>query len=108
MIALYEPELPLVDTPAKDTTAQKFDQFNRANPAVYWAIKAQAAMLIDSGAKRVSMKGIFEVLRGKFEHMDNSFTAYYVDLLIMENPRFDAYFERRGRAKGAMALHYRR
>lgn len=105
MQVIYEPELDLFP-PARDTTAQRFDQFNRANPGVYWAIRAKANELLDGGAKRLSMKCIFELLRGQFKHLDNSFTSYYTDLLIMENPRLDAYFERRAREVKTMALHY--
>lgn len=102
---IYEPELFDTTLP-QDTHAQKFHAYNLAHPEIYWAIKAKSAELVDSGRDRLSMKGIFETLRGQFPHLDNSFTADYARLLVTYCPRFEGYFEFRGQAECKMAHHY--
>ena len=104
MTAYFEeelvPDLPL----AQDTTAQRFVAFNAKHPEIMEAIHAEAANRLLLGANRLSMKGIFEALRGRFPHLNNSFTSYYTDALIEEHPVFAAYFERRRRADRPMRL----
>ena len=92
--------------PPQDTHAEKFRAYNLAHPEIYWAIRAKAAELADAGRTRLSMKGIFELLRGQFPHLDNSFTADYTRLLILERPRFAGLFELRGQAERAMKRVY--
>lgn len=103
-MARYEPEL-IPELPlAQDSTAQQFAAFNLAHPEVFWAIRDTARDQIRAGRDRLSMKGIFELLRGTFPRLNNTFTAYYTDALIEADPSFDGYFERRHRADAPMRL----
>lgn len=104
MTAYFEeelvPDLPL----AQDTTAQRFVAFNAKHPEIMEAIHAEATDRVRRGALRISMKGIFESLRGRFPHLNNSYTSYYTDALIDRDPFFQHYFERRRRADHPMRL----
>jgi hypothetical protein len=91
----------------QDTHEQRFEKYNNENPEIYWAIKAMAYKLLQEGNRRLSMKGIFELLRGKFPHLNNSYTADYTDLLIKYHPQYEKLFERRKRADGDMRLVYK-
>lgn len=99
---LYERELPLVDTPAQDTHAQKFAAYDRKHPELYRAIEARAL----ETAGRISTKRIYEELRGKFPHLDNSYTADYADKLCEDHPEIAHRVERRRRATKRMRLVY--
>jgi len=66
------------------TIQQRFDVFDAANPHVWARIKEKAEALLAKGAKRISIKAIYEVLR--YEHfvttgdtykLNNDFTALY-------------------------------
>lgn len=92
--------------PPHESHADKFRDYNLAHPEIYWAIRAKAAELVNEGRKRLSMKGIFEMLRGQFPHLDNSFTADYTRLLIKSEPRFEGLFELRGQAERTMKRVY--
>lgn len=99
---LYEPELPLVDTPAQDTHAQKFAAYHGRHPELYRAIEARAL----ETAGRISTKRIYEELRGKFPHLNNTFTADYADMLCEKHPEIAHRVERRRRAAKKMRLVY--
>lgn len=107
---LYERELPLVDTPAQDTLEQRFAAFDKENPVVYVAIRNCIFHRVREGASYVSMKGIFETLRGTMGgggvKLNNSYTSLYTDKFIADYPHFEKYFRRRARAVKRMALHY--
>lgn len=105
----YEPELPLVDTPAQDSLAQKFAAFDKENFVVFIAIRNEALRRWQSGAAYISMKGIFEALRGTLGggvKLNNSYTSFYTDKLIDYCPHLEPYFHRRARAKGKMKRVY--
>lgn len=114
--AMYPPELPLQPElpPAQDTLEQKFAEFDKAHPEVFVAICETARSMkyeqIFSNVKipRLSMKGIFESIRGKFGHLrlNNSYTSFYTDKLIEKYPEYEDNFERRARAKGKMKRVY--
>ena len=110
---LYAPELPLQPElpPAEDTLAQKFAAFDKENFAVFIAIRNEALRRWEAGAEYISMKGIFESLRGNIGGgvmLNNSYTSFYTDKLISYCPHLAPCFHRRARAKGKMALHYAR
>lgn len=100
----YEPELPFNQPDAQDTHRQKFFAYHRKYPEVYQAIEAEA--LARSG--RLSMKGIYEALRGKFPHLNNSYTGDYTDILCADHPSLAHRFERRRRPERKMKLVYTR
>ena len=114
MIEIYERELVPDLPPAMDTLDQRFAAFHAARPEVFEAIYARACRLaFIQHKKHLSMKRIFEDLRDLMEclgdeyGLNNSFTSRYTDLLIEKHPEFATLFERRKRAKGKMALHYK-
>lgn len=105
------PELPLGQGRPQDTLAQKFEAYDRECPAIYIAIRNRAFYLATQGTRYLSMKGIFESLRGTIGggvKLNNSYTSCYTDKLIADCPTLAPYFHRRARAKGKMALHYAR
>lgn len=91
-----------MDTPAQDTHAQKFAAYDRKHPELYRAIEARALEM----AGRISIKRIYEELRGKFPHLDNTFTADYADMLCEKHPEIAHRVERRRRAAKKMRLVY--
>lgn len=107
MTAYFEeelvPDLPL----AQDTTAQKFVAFDAANPGIYVDIVAAVMRRIRAGAKYISMKGVFEELRGwsgAGVRLNNTYTAFYTDKVIEGYPWTAPYFHRRRRADRPMRL----
>ena len=104
----YEPELPILPElpPAMDTLDQRFAAFHASHPEIFKAIISEADYITQTGVEYMSMKGIFERLRGQFDHLNNSFTSLYTDLLIAKYPHFAPYFHRRARAKGKMKRVY--
>ncbi len=100
----YHPEFDFNAPPAQDTHKQKFWAYHRAHPEIYWAIKNEALSM--SGHR--SMKGIYESLRGRFPHLNNSYTGDYTDLLCEDHPELAPYFERRRRPEKTMKLVYDR
>lgn len=95
----FNPELPLGQGPAQETTLQKFIAFHKAHPEVFRAIYLAACDLYNS--RRISMRRIAEDLRGQFESLriNNNFLPYYTDLVIEASPAFKTKFERRFRTE---------
>lgn len=100
--AIYEPEIIPDLPPAQDTHAQKFAAYDRKHPELYRAIEARALEM----AGRISIKRIYEELRGKFPHLNNTFTADYADMLCEKHPEIAHRVERRRRAAKKMRLVY--
>lgn len=103
------PELPLGQGAPQDTLAQKFEAYDKEYPYIYIAIRNRAFYLATQGARYLSMKGIFESLRGTIGggvKLNNSYTSCYTDKLIADCPTLAPYFHRRARAKKAMRLVY--
>ena len=100
----FEPELDFTTAipPATDTHKQKFAAYHRKYPEIYAAIKREA--LATTG--RISTKRIYETLRGRFPHLDNSYTGDYADLLCDEFPAMAPRIERRRRPERTMRLVY--
>ena len=97
---LYEPELPLVDTPAQDTLDQKFAAYCKEHPDYFDAIQITAWDMIRDGFTYLSMRDIIGVLRRQGININNSFTSRYTDALIEREPEMERYFHRRARAAG--------
>jgi hypothetical protein len=93
----FDPELPLGQGPAQETTLQKFIAFHNAHPEVFSAIYQAACDSYNS--RRISMRRIAEDLRGQFGalRINNNFLPYYTDLVIEASPAFRTKFERRFR-----------
>ena len=79
---------------------EAFAQFCRRNPRF---MAEQAHELWLRGNKRLSMKGIFEVLRmdGEFQKIDNSWTALATRRLVEDYPDLAHLFVTRKRKKDA-------
>jgi len=110
---LYHPELPLQPElpPAMDTLDQQFAAYDKENFAVFIAIRNEALRRWEAGAEYISMKGIFESLRGNIGGgvmLNNSYTSFYTDKLISYCPHLAPYFHRRARANRKMKLVYTR
>lgn len=106
--ALQAP-LPLLDgrpvTPEDLTIAERFQAFHAANPEVYTALHRLALLEWTTGARRISVKWLFEVLRrehaatargGERYKLNNDFTPYYADMLDADY-RLTGLIERRQR-----------
>lgn len=105
----YEPEL-LDLPPAQDTNRQKWAAFHMAHPEIFDAIRSRAFFLLRGNPRRLSMKRIFEDLRGLGElfgrdgGLNNTYTRFYADELVSREPIFSGKFERRRRAEKPMRL----
>lgn len=75
------------------TISERFEQFHRANPHVYAALRSLALAEAEQGARRISPKLLFEELRaggvataqGKdCYRLNNIFTSRYARLLASE------------------------
>jgi hypothetical protein len=111
VIELYEPELPLVDTPAMDTLAQQFAAYHKAHPIVYEVFERTVRAHIYQGRKYISPRDIFAEMRPFFSRMgglNNSYTRFYGDLYKEKHPEHKALFRERKRPVKKMALHYAR
>jgi hypothetical protein len=100
----FEPELDFITSlpPAADTHGQKFAAYHKAHPEIYAAIKREALATVG----RISTKRIYETLRGRFPHLDNSYTGDYADMLCDEYHAMAARIERRRRPERKMKLVY--
>ena len=85
------------------TPREKFEQFDRENPGVYWQIRGRALELKRAGFARWSIMEIWQWLRwsrqckttGKPYALNNNFTAYYADKLMAAESELVGFFERR-------------
>jgi hypothetical protein len=79
-----------------------FERFHRENPRIYELFKQFANEARDAGRQRYGAKGIIEQIRwettvksrGEFKCND-ACTAYYVRMLIREDPTFRGFFDLR-------------
>lgn len=105
---LYEQELMDLP-PAQETLAQRFAAYDAKYPYIYIAIRNHAERLIHSGVRYLSMKGLFEAMRGHIGggvKLNNSYTSFYTDKLIADCPYMAEYFHRRARAERKMKRVY--
>jgi len=109
-VATAQRELPLGQGEPQDTLGQRFAAYDAEHPEIYIAIRNRALKHWQDDATYISMKGIFEELRGTMGSvkLNNSFTSFYTDKLLHYCPFFAPYFHRRARAKGKMKLVYTR
>lgn len=89
----------------EDDIELRFRDFDRRHPEVYSAIERIAHRRLDSGARRLSMKWCFEVVReGDWrgdEHspvkLNNDFSALYTRKLVAQYPELSELFRTRKR-----------
>lgn len=84
----------------------RFMAFHEANPEVYRRLHQMALRLRQTGARRWSMKALFEALRWEqylltadpegFK-LNNNFTAYYARLMMQRDSLLEGFFETRER-----------
>jgi hypothetical protein len=86
-----------------DTLQAQFESFHAANPWVFRALERLAADYLRTGARRVGIGMLFEVLRwhygratqGDSFKLNNSLRSRYVRLLIARHPEWSDRFETR-------------
>lgn len=106
---LYERELPLVDTPAQDTLAQKFAAYDEAHPEVWQAFRDCVDAQIRNGATYISPRDQAPEVRRMVKHgVNNSYWRFYADKYKAKRPSHADVFHERRRPAGRMALHYAR
>ena len=66
---------------------------------VWWAIEDEALRRLAAGDKRVSLKGLVELVRGNGAEINNTHTAWLADDLCRRHPELLAVIERRARRK---------
>lgn len=89
----------------EDDIELRFLQFDRAHPAVFEQIARIAHRRLDAGARRISMKWCFEVVReGDWTgdshspvKLNNDFSALYTRKLIARYPELAPLFKTRKR-----------
>jgi hypothetical protein len=90
--------------PANPTAEERFAAFRQRHPWFLSRLASMAAERKAAGATRVSMKALFEQLRGEMGpsgdgySLDNSYTPYAARLLMERWPELDGLFVTR-RAK---------
>lgn len=103
LLELHEIVLP--EPEDGQTLEQRFQAFHRANPWVYTAMVKLTDRYVATGAKRVSVKMLAEVIRfeygatrgGEPYRLNNSHTALYARLLLQDHPEWDGLIELRQR-----------
>ena len=83
----------------RPTAEEAFRAFRKANPTFMGAVDRKARELGQAGAKRISMKFIFELLRmeGEFGSIDNTFSALCTRRLVDIDPTLAHLFVTRKR-----------
>lgn len=90
---------------------KSFEEYDRENPQIWGEFERRALALLDVGAKRVSAKMLFEVIRyfthlrakdGDFK-LNNTFTPFYARKFVERHPEHADAFETR-RAKADMEI----
>lgn len=87
------------------TIQQRFEAFDKANPAVYRELRTLAIAQLDAGVTRGSIAGLFEVVRynqsisTQREHdpfkLNNDLRAPYARALMKREPRLAKFFSTR-------------
>lgn len=92
------PEIEIPEDPRDNRV--RFKNFNSDNPQIYMRIVSLVEKEVLRGAKRISMKWVFEEMRRdpgiksiNCEYkVDNTFTRHYTELLIENHPEWKEYF----------------
>ncbi|MER6331341.1 hypothetical protein ABT298_18840 [Streptomyces sp. NPDC001034] len=83
------------------TITEQFHAFDARNPHIYKALEHLTARRLAAGAKRVSVKDLFEDLRRQLpdgvDGLNNNYTALYARRLLHEHPHRAPVFELRRR-----------
>lgn len=91
--------------PSGRNLEERFQSFHTLNPHVYDALVVISRHKQQMGFSRVSMRGLFELLRetrsfqtkGEAYKLNNSYTPHYSRLLLTNEPELGHLFERRER-----------
>lgn len=110
-LSLLDPnviELPAIVAPPRtqgrrQSLAEQFMDFHRANPHVYRALRILALNLVSTGRKRGSINQLFEVLRYEYAlrthgdeyKLNNNWRSRYARLLMENEPVLRGWFETR-------------
>lgn len=98
----YRP--PLRQPTREDQLYAAFLEFDRENPWAWDAFERMALALIADGARRISAKSIYEVMRmqglGSYDSgykLNNNFTTFFAQRFEFQHPEHVGVFERRAR-----------
>lgn len=90
--------------PSTKSIQERFEEFHAANPGVYYDLVRMARQARASGASRIGMGQLFEVLRWQTAlttkswdtfKLNNSFRSRYVRLIESREPDLAGLFETR-------------
>jgi hypothetical protein len=95
---------PAVAVPAPlapETIADRFAAFHASNPWVYDALVKLARDMKASGARKIGMQMLIEVVRWQYARtttgdafkVNNDFAAHYARLIMLRNVDLDGIFE---------------
>lgn len=104
---LFTGEMHPLDLPKRGEGCLSFNEFHRRNPHVYRELRLLALHYVRRGRKRLSIKGLYEILRLRFVHtegggsfaLNNNYTAGYARLLMENNLELAGVFVTRERVK---------
>ncbi|MFJ9979303.1 hypothetical protein [Streptomyces cyaneofuscatus] len=89
------------DHGTRPTITQRFHDFDTEHPWIYRRLERLVARRLASGATRIGMKALFEVLRwqqpGGVKGLNNNYTALYARRLIGDHPDWASVIETRRR-----------
>lgn len=99
MTAQRQERLPGLEPVIPVTLAEQFAAFHDENPWVYSTLERLVAERLATGATKIGVKALFEVLRWSHQvrGLNNSFTPLYARMLISRHPEWAAAFELRRR-----------
>jgi hypothetical protein len=95
--------IPVI-TPSRRTIAERFEDFHRENPDIYYQLTDLALEARAAGHTRYSMKALFEVLRWSRTVttrsadpflLNNDFTSRYARMIEHYVPELRGFFEKR-------------
>jgi hypothetical protein len=100
---LFTAEIEPLDLPKRGEGRLPFDEFHDRNPHVYRELRLLALHYVRQGRKRLSIKGLYEILRLRFVHtegggsfaLNNNYTANYSRLLMENNLELAGVFATR-------------
>lgn len=78
-----------------DATDKEFIYFLQQHPTYWPAVQAEAHRRLAAGEEKLSMKAIFETLRPRHRHLNNTFTAPMARHAMRNDPLCAGRFETR-------------
>ncbi|MFE6273971.1 hypothetical protein ACFVQ9_34860 [Streptomyces goshikiensis] len=103
MTVPLQERLPGLDAAIPVTITEQFNAYDAEHPWIYNTLESLVKRRLRTGATRVSVKALFEVLRWDTPDgvtgLNNNFTALYARKLVHNNPQWaDAFAMRRRRS----------